>query len=279
MIAWIGACLAAWAGFRLAGSVSRRHRGVRRLRAAADGGGAGLAGLRAWAAGRERWLMADRMRLRLRLAGRPEGDWALARAAQVGLGVLAGALAGAVGYGLQGAAPALGAAAAAALGARVPPLLLEAEAAARQRGIRAALPEALELLAICLEAGLTPPAAVKLVSRHLTGPAAACLSGCDREFEAGIPLADALFGLERSTGVGEFAALAQALLRSQALGTPAAGLLRALAGEMRLAARHAAQVRIGQLPTRLTLVTVFFFMPPLFVLTVLPNILTLWRNW
>lgn len=238
-------------------------------------------------------LLASRLGDRLRRLAPlvPELGDRLARAgwrnreAQAGfLALLCGlpvllALAGAVlAPALAIAAPLPAAAAGAACGLLLPLFGLGRRIAAREEAVRRAFPDFLDLLVICVEAGLSLDAALKRVAQEL-GPAAPVLA--DEIGLTAIELsflpdrADAFANLARRVDVPEVRALLALVQQTERYGTPLVAALRVQASEGREAAFLRVEERAARLPVLLTVPMILFILPPLFIILVGPVALQL----
>lgn len=146
----------------------------------------------------------------------------------------------------------------------------------RKTVLRRALPDALDLMVICTEAGLNLDSAFQRVAREFRG-------GCPElsdEFElTAVELGflperrTALGNLERRADLPGVAALTGTLIQAEAYGTPLAQSLRVLAAEMRDQRLMKAEEKAARLPAILTVPMVIFILPALFIVLIGPGIL------
>lgn len=166
------------------------------------------------------------------------------------------------------------------VGGIVPEYGLRTLVSQRARRITAVLPDALDMLVVCLEAGLTVERAIMTVSEELR-PIERGLSGEFRQIEADLRLsADrraALSEYYRRTEIDGLRDLAMALIQSERYGTPLSQSMRAIAADERLqkAARITAQAE--RLPVLMTLPMLLLVMPGTFLLVAGPAFLTATR--
>lgn len=145
----------------------------------------------------------------------------------------------------------------------------------RQDRIRRAVPDALDLLVVCVEAGISLDAAIVRVSRDirlLHPDMAQELAVVNRVTNAGIPRELALRGLWERTGVTEIRALVSSLVQSEKWGTSIATVLRVSSDTLRRKRRQAAEKRAKQAPIKMTFPLLFLILPPLFVVILGPAI-------
>jgi len=142
--------------------------------------------------------------------------------------------------------------------------------------LRKAMPDALDLMVICAEAGLSLDAALSRVSREL-GPSCPELAE-----EVGLTGVELGFFPDRSQALQNFAdrvpvqgvlGLVNTLIQTEKYGTPLAQALRVLSGEMRNDRIMAAETKAAKLPATLTVPMILFILPPLFVVILGPAIL------
>ena len=143
----------------------------------------------------------------------------------------------------------------------------------RQLEILMALPDALDLLVGCVEAGLGIAAAIQRVADEieLASPQLATeLALVNHEMLAGVARFDALRGLARRTGVDELYALVAMLIQTDKLGTSIADALRAHAQSMRTRRRQRAELLARQAGAKLAFPLVLLILPALMVVILGP---------
>jgi tight adherence protein C len=218
---------------------------------------------------------AKALQRRLAIAGNPK-RWNVDRILAVkGLGLLALALLGGL-YGVHTPLMAvLYAAVAGAIGFYVPDLLLYNAGVKRQVKIQAALPDAMDMLTVCVEAGLGFDAALNRVAGSLTGPVAAEFSRALQEIQIGMSRTEALRALAERTTVAELRALVSALVQAAELGIPVAGVLREQAKEMRLRRRMRAEEKAQQVPVKILFPLIGCLFPALFIIIIGPGAISI----
>jgi tight adherence protein C len=226
-------------------------------------------------AGRE---APERIRHKLDLAGNPPG-WTVDRVLSwTVLGAISGiGAAGLVGLvlGVSAAILAVLVVASAVLGFYAPGLLLYQRAYDRSERVRRALPDAIDLLTISVEAGLGFDAAVQQVAQNTEGPLADELARMIREMQLGQGRSAALRGLAARSNVPELRAFAGAMVQADSLGIPIAQVLRVQASEIRVKRRQRAEEKAQQVPVKMTIPLIFCILPCLFVVVLGPAALTI----
>lgn len=210
------------------------------------------------------------------LAGRPN-NWPLERllAAKIGLGVVALLIAlTRISTGASGRAIALTIVFAILL-YFTPDVFISARAAERQRSILYDLPDALDQMTICMEAGLGFEAAMARTSQSNTGPLAQELVRMLQEIQVGAGRRQALSALADRNDVPDLRHFVTALLQADSYGVPIARVLNDQARELRAKRRQRAEEAARKLPLKLLIPLVFFILPPLFVVLLGPAIISL----
>jgi tight adherence protein C len=166
---------------------------------------------------------------------------------------------------------------AALVGSMAPEWVVGRRTRSRQAAIRRALPDALDLLVICAEAGLSLDAAFERVSREMgeSCPELAAEVGLTAVELGFLPdRAKALHGLVDRVPLPGVRALMTTLAQTERYGTPLAQSMRVLAAEMRNERMMRAEEKAARLPAVLTLPLMLFIMPPLFIVLVGPAVLS-----
>jgi tight adherence protein C len=204
---------------------------------------------------------------RIAAAGRPAGLGArelIAAKLAAALGAAgAGTVLGSAAPGRLGAVLIL---AAPVAGFLAPDWWLRRRAAARARAARRELPALLDLLRVAVEAGLPPAAAFGAVGERAAGTVAEEWRVVGRECALGIPLREALDGLERSLPLPEIRALTAALDRAARHGAPLADTLAAQARDARLARRRQIEEEAARAGPKIQLVVALLLVPSVLLL-------------
>ncbi len=166
--------------------------------------------------------------------------------------------------------------AAALLGYFVPALYVGNRIAKRQKAIRRAWPDALDLLLICVEAGMGIERAFQKVSEEI-GPQSAVLAE-----ELSLTTAELSYLPERRkayenlvlrTGLDSVKAVVISLVQAEKFGTALGPSLRVLAQENRDMRMSAAEKKAAALPPKLTVPMIAFFLPVLFAVIITPAVI------
>jgi tight adherence protein C len=165
-----------------------------------------------------------------------------------------------------------------AAGFFLPNLWLHAQIAERLRKIERALPDTLDLLVTCVEAGLGLDAAMQRVADE-TALAFPVLSSELRlaflEVKAGIPRMEALRRLAERTGAQELRSLAATLVQTEMFGTSVGAALRVQAEGIRIRRMQRAEELAAYIAVKMTFPLIVFILPSLFVVVVGPAIVNI----
>jgi tight adherence protein C len=140
----------------------------------------------------------------------------------------------------------------------------------RKQAIFRDLPDALDLMVISVEAGISFDGALQVVADHLDGPLGVELMRTLREMELGLSRREALQNLRRRCDVTDLGHVIVSLLQADALGMPIGRVLRAQAAEMRSKRRQWAREKAGKLPIKILFPLVMFIFPPVMVIVIGP---------
>lgn len=150
----------------------------------------------------------------------------------------------------------------------LPEALLERAARRRHRRLLAALPDALDLLAIGSAAGRSPAAGFAEIARAGSGPLAEELRVTVAELECGCSLADALGELRRRIPGSEIATLCASIERSRRLGSPLADQLRRQSASLRRDQRRAVEEHAARAAPKIQLVVALVLVPSVLLMIV-----------
>ena len=147
---------------------------------------------------------------------------------------------------------------------------------ARQSNFRRALPDAMDILVICLEGGLSLPAALKRVSSELkmVHPALAAELGIvQREIQLGRTSGEALRKMGERSDLEEVRSLASVILQSERLGASLVKSLRVHADTLRVKRQQRAEELAQTAATKMLFPTVLFILPAMFVVILGPAVI------
>ena len=147
------------------------------------------------------------------------------------------------------------------LSALSPTLVLNAKIKKHQDAIRAQLPDTLDLLSVCMEAGLSFDASLLKVSERMEGPLIDELVTVFRQIQLGKSRNDALKTLSDSTDVSELKTFISAVIQANTLGNPITNVLAAQSEQLRIAKREQIKEKAAKVPSKMTIPTVLLILP------------------
>ena len=150
----------------------------------------------------------------------------------------------------------------------------------RRREIIHSLPDVLDLLMVCVEAGMGFDSAVARVAEQPTkqdSPLYKELLRMHLEVRAGRPRQEALRVMAERSGVEDLRSIVSAFIQTEKLGTPLGKTLRVHADAARVQRRHRAEEQAHLAPLKMLFPTVFFLMPAFFLVTLAPSLLGLMK--
>jgi tight adherence protein C len=156
-----------------------------------------------------------------------------------------------------------------------PEIFVAARARERQREILFALPDSLDQMTICMEAGLGFESTMARASQSNTGPLAQEMVRTLQEMQVGVGRGEALRMLADRNDVPDLRHFVTAVLQAEHYGVPISHVLRDQASELRAKRRQRAEEAARKLPLKLLFPLILFILPPLFIILVGPAALRL----
>lgn len=147
----------------------------------------------------------------------------------------------------------------------------------RHKAVVRALPDAMDLLVTCIEAGLSIDAAFAMVAEKTTGPLADAITSYLRAVGFGRSRREALQEVALRTGVPELMGIAHAVNQSEQLGSTVGDVLRVYADDLRVQRRQRAEAAAQRAPVLMTLPLVTCFLPAIGAVVLVPSVLNLIR--
>jgi tight adherence protein C len=167
---------------------------------------------------------------------------------------------------------------AAGLGLYLPNLYVQNAIGKRQKSIRRAWPDALDLMLICIESGMSAEAAFRRVADEIGSqslPLAEEMSLTAAELSYLQERRKAYENLASRTGLEPVRAVTTALIQAEKYGTPLGQALRVLSGESRAQRLSEAEKKAAALPPKLSVPMIIFFLPVLFIVIIGPAMIQL----
>jgi len=156
------------------------------------------------------------------------------------------------------------------LGFAFPQLWLQSKIDRRQDEIRKAMPDALDLLTICVEAGLGFDAAMSKVSEKWENQLSLGFARAIREVQLGKTRREALRVMSERMGIPEMTSFIAAVIQSEMLGVSMAKVLRIQSDQMRMKRRQRAEEAAHQAPIKMLIPMVVFIFPTIMIILMVP---------
>jgi len=163
-------------------------------------------------------------------------------------------------------------------GYTVPSAAIAARASKRQKEIRRALSDTMDLLTISVEAGLGFDAALGQVVRNVPGPLSEEISRMLQEMQIGVGRTEALRHLTERTEVPELDGFVLSMIQADKYGVGVAKVLRSQAQELRQKRRQRAEETAQKVPLKLLFPMIFMVLPALFVVILGPGIIKIYET-
>jgi len=163
----------------------------------------------------------------------------------------------------------------AGLGFIAPDFAVSSRARARRDRIRSELPDALDLMAVSVEAGMGFDGAISKLTEHMEGPLADEFALTLSEVRIGESRQDALKKLAERTGTPELSSFVRAIIQADQLGISLGRILRVQATDSRLKRQAAAEEKAMKAPIKMLFPTVLFIFPAMFLVILGPAFLNL----
>ncbi|MFO7944192.1 MAG: type II secretion system F family protein [Anaerolineales bacterium] len=157
-----------------------------------------------------------------------------------------------------------------AIGFFVPQLLLQSRINSRQDEIRKAMPDALDLLTICVQAGLGFDAAMQKVAEKWDDELADEFDQVLREIRLGKVRREALRNMDDRIGISEMTSFIAAIIQSEQLGVSMAKVLRIQSDQMRTKRRQTAEEKAQQAPVKMLFPMALLIFPSLLIILLGP---------
>ena len=163
----------------------------------------------------------------------------------------------------------------------LPVYWVKRQIATRQEEIQNSFPDAMDMMLVCIEGGQSLDQAMARVGQEMKTsgtPLAEELEQVSVEFRAGKDRTTVLRDLAERCNVNDISSFVTVLIQSQTFGTSISQALRVYASEMRDKRLLRAEEKANVLPTKLTLGTMMFTVPPLILILVGPSVIEILRS-
>ncbi len=165
----------------------------------------------------------------------------------------------------------------AAAGFRLPDYILSIRIRSRREAVRADLPDALDLLAVSVEAGLGFDGAVTKLTEHMEGPLVDEFARLLSEVRIGEARQTALKNMAARVDAPELSSFVRAVVQADQLGISLGRILRVQAADSRVRRQTAAEEKAMKAPIKMMIPTVLFIFPAMFIVLLGPAILNVMK--
>jgi tight adherence protein C len=155
------------------------------------------------------------------------------------------------------------------------PFIVSSRARARRDEIVASLPDALDLLAVSVEAGMGFDGAIAKLTEHMAGPLTDEFSIALSEMRIGESRGEALRRLSVRADTPEVGAFVRSLIQADQLGISLGRILKLQAQDTRVKRQLAAEEKAGKAPIKMLFPTVLFIFPSMFIVILGPAMIGL----
>jgi tight adherence protein C len=155
----------------------------------------------------------------------------------------------------------------------LPHLMLTSRITRRQKEIRKAMPDALDLLTICVEAGLGFDAAMSRVSEKWENELSLAFARVIREIQLGKVRREALKDMADRLGIPEMTSFVAAIIQSEQLGVSLAKVLRIQADQMRVKRRQRAEEEAHKAPIKMIIPMALLIFPSILIIILTPAVI------
>lgn len=160
----------------------------------------------------------------------------------------------------------------------MPHLILTSKVTKRQKEIRKAMPDALDLLTVCVEAGLGFDAAMAKVSEKWENELSLAFSRAIREVQLGKVRREALKAMADRLGIPEMTSFVAAIIQSEQLGVSMSKVLRIQSDQMRMKRRQFAEEEAHKAPVKMLIPMALLIFPSIMIIILTPAALQIMTN-
>jgi tight adherence protein C len=164
------------------------------------------------------------------------------------------------------------------IGFYFPQLWLQSKISRRQKEVRLGLPDALDLLTICVEAGLGFDAAMAKVAEKWTNELSLSFGRVIREIQLGKLRREAMRDMAERIGISEMTSFVAAVIQSEQLGVSMAKVLRIQSDQMRIKRRQYAEEEAAKAPIKMLIPMGLLIFPSLMIVLLTPAAMKLMHS-
>lgn len=161
------------------------------------------------------------------------------------------------------------------IGIMGPTYYLRTRVNSHQNGIKRQLPDAMDLLCVCIEAGLSFDASLVKVAEKLHGPFIDELCIVYREIQMGVTKREALQHMCDSTTLDELKTFASALIQAEQLGIPINNVMRSQSDQLRIERSQQAKERGNKASIKMLIPMLLLIFPVIFIILMGPSVMNI----
>lgn len=154
-----------------------------------------------------------------------------------------------------------------------PSFFLKTKVKGHQEKIREQLPDAMDLLSVCIEAGLSFDISLVKVAEKLDGPFIDELLIVHREIQMGRTRREALQNMMVCTDIAELKTFVSALVQAESLGIPIINVMRIQSAQLRMVRKQQAQEKGLKAPIKMIVPMLLFIFPVIFIVLLGPTVI------
>jgi tight adherence protein C len=151
-----------------------------------------------------------------------------------------------------------------------PNLYLSSKVTSHQNAIKAQLADTIDLMSVCMEAGLSFDASLVKISERMEGPFIDELMTVFKQIQLGKNRNEALKSMSDNSDIPELKTFVSAVIQANQMGIPITNVLQAQAEQLRMNKEEEIKEVAAKVPTKMTIPTVIFIMPTIFVIILGP---------
>jgi tight adherence protein C len=159
-----------------------------------------------------------------------------------------------------------------------PNFYLSSQVKSHQNAIKAQLADTIDLMGVCMEAGLSFDAALVKISERMEGPFIDELMTVFKQIQLGKNRNEALKAMSDNTDIPELKTFVSAVIQANQMGIPITNVLQAQAEQLRMNKEEEIKEVAAKVPTKMTIPTVIFIMPTIFLIILGPVVFNVVDN-
>ncbi len=157
----------------------------------------------------------------------------------------------------------------------LPDFMLKSQVKSHQQAIKNQLPDVIDLLGVCMAAGLSFDGAIVKISEKMEGPFIDELMTAFKQIQMGVPRAAALNEISECSDINELKTLMSALVQASTLGIPVTNIIEVQSKQLRDTRRESAKEKGNKAPVKISIPILLMIFPALLVVVLGPSMINL----